>query len=410
MNTAIGTGFATVHESAVEPLVPPVVVESGRTSGFQVTDQIYRGTRYVGRFASSGLAGFKVLGGEAGVRVRVRLSIDNKAVKAWLKDAEGPEGPEGPEGSEDSEGAAGRARLPRLLQIRSQGTLRQCVVLDSREARRRPYATVEFDLAADEVPPDGLLCLEVADVEGWRRTPPSVREAVTGRVMPSSAVGVRIDRVEFGDVPAALGRPLPALVDGVSCEATSLVSAGGVLRGAGPGPRRLSGGIVVVNPPPFGERSAVGRIGLHLGMRGADARPRAQAAAVRRLQGVEGRLPKGRKGVPAAEEGRDRLLGARSLRVRRVVRRKARGVLGRLSAVPYSMAAHLHAMAVDGIVVLDLESGGEIPVRVLREGRQGLRLEFPEPLSSPALVVVSSGARICDRLVPSLVSVSRLAP
>ncbi|WP_449062876.1 hypothetical protein [Planomonospora algeriensis] len=409
MNTAIGTGFATVHESAVEPLIPPVVVESGRTPGFQVTDQVYRGTRYVGRFASSGLAGFKVLGNGTGVRVRVRLSIDNKAVKAWLKEVEGAEGPEGAEGAEGIEGSARRARLPRLLQIRSQGTLRQCVVLDSREARRRPYATVEFDLAADEVPPDGLLCLEVADVEGWRRTPPSVREAAAGRVMPSSAVGVRIDRVEFCDIPAAHESPLPARVDGVSCEETSLISAGGVLRGAGPGPRRLSGGIVVVNPLPLGERSAAGRIGLRLGMRGADARSQLQVAAVQRLQDPQERTPKRAKAVPAVEECHGRSFRTRSLRVHRVVRRKARGVLGRLSAVPYSMAAHLQVMAVGGIVVLDMESGGEIPVRVLREGRQDLRLEFPEPLSSPALVVVSSGARSSDRLVPSLVSVSRLA-
>ncbi|GAA2891958.1 hypothetical protein GCM10010517_56380 [Streptosporangium fragile] len=375
MHTTVGAGFVTEHDRPAPVLVPPVAVESGRSDGFQVADQVYRGTRFVGRFASAGLAGFKVLGTEAGVRVRVVLSLDNKSVVHWRKNVDD---------------CAAASRLPRLIQIRSQGRLRQCVLLDSRSARKRPRATAEFDLAADELPPDGLLCVEAVDAAEWYGTSPRLTDAVRGRIAPSGVTGVRIDRVEFEPVPRTSRRRSTKEFDAVSGEAASLVSLGGVQHGRKPGARRLDSGMIVVNPVPPSAKGS--RVTLCLGARVAG-------------------LPKGGPTRPRVRRGRPGRLGRlrlRAWRVRRAAHARVRGVLSRLTVLAYGLAARIRPVGIPAPLVLSLEDGATIPAGFTREGRRDARLEFPAPLTAPALVVLPADLRLRRRLRLSLISVTRL--
>ncbi|MBB2909522.1 hypothetical protein FHS43_000768 [Streptosporangium becharense] len=373
MHTTIGAGFGTEHDRPLPALVPPAVVESGRTGGLRVTDQVYRGTRFVGRFASSGLAGFKVFGSGPGVRVRVLLSLDNKAITHWRRNVEGREE---------------ASRLPRLIQIRSQGRLRQCVLLDSRSARRRPRATVEFELTADELPRDGLLCVEAVDATEWYGTSPRLTGAVYGRVAPSSVTGVRIDRVEFEPVSRSAAGRFTGVLDATTGEEVSLVSLGGVPYGRKAGARRLDSGLIVVNPmPPSAEP---GRIGLCLGLRvagppkgGGPARPRVRRTRLGRLR-------------------------LRVWRVRRAVHTRIRGVLNRLTAAGHALAARIRPVAVPEPLVLSMEDGRAIPVSFTPQGRRDARLDFLAPLTAPALVVLPAAPRLPRRMRLSLVSVARL--
>jgi hypothetical protein len=158
------SGSATDLDQVILPAIPPVHLTSGQVASLQVTDRLQRGSQIVGRFETSGLAGFKVSAQGRPLRVLVSLSADERSVSGWHS------------------GRAEAATLPRLVQIRSQGRLRQCVLLRGKKA----HARVAFDLTPEEIPDDGLICVEALDITEGDGVCDSVRQAVAGRTRSCS--------------------------------------------------------------------------------------------------------------------------------------------------------------------------------------------------------------------------------
>lgn len=238
------TGARTELDRLVLPAIPPVHLLSGQVSSMQVTDRLHRGSQIVGRFESSGLAGFKVSAQGRQLRVQMTLSMDELSVSGWHTGATGPPSP-----------------LPRLIQIRSQGRLRQCVLLKG----RTPHARVAFDLTPQEIPDDGLICVEALDIMEGEDVCDEVRRVVCGRVQPDGVAGLRLDKIVFEEPPAEDYDP--DTLDGSRCEASSLISGGGLANLGKQGVRVLRSGMFVVNPVLKDTFGSSGRITLRLGTR-----------------------------------------------------------------------------------------------------------------------------------------------
>lgn len=241
-------GSATDLDQVILPAIPPAHVLSGRLAALQVTDRLHRGTQIVGRFETSGLAGFKIAAQGRSLRVRMSLSIDELSVSGWHTGRTDPP-----------------SSLPRLVQIRSQGRLRQCVLLRG----RRAHAQVAFDLAAEEIPDDGLICVEALDITEGDGVCEEVRQAVAGRVIPDGVAGLRIDKIVFEEPPAVDYDP--DTLDGCRCELYSLISGGGLANLNRQGVRLLRSGMFVINPVLPGTFGSSGRITLRLATRAEPA-------------------------------------------------------------------------------------------------------------------------------------------
>ncbi|MCK2213879.1 hypothetical protein MF672_008755 [Actinomadura sp. ATCC 31491] len=221
----ISVGSATDLDQVILPAIPPTHLLSGQIAALQITDRLHRGSQIVGRFETSGLAGFKIAAQGRPLRVRMSLSVDEHSISGWHTGATDPV-----------------STLPRLIQIRSQGLLRQCVLLRG----RRSHAQVAFDLAAEEIPDDGLICVEALDIMEGDGVGPEAREILAGRVIPDGVAGVRIDKIVFEEPPAVDFDP--DQLDGCRCELYSLISAGGLVNLNRQGPRQLRSGMFLVNP------------------------------------------------------------------------------------------------------------------------------------------------------------------
>ncbi|SEG98289.1 hypothetical protein SAMN05444920_111273 [Nonomuraea solani] len=242
------TGPATDLDQVVLPAIPPVHLLSGQVAALQVTDRLHRGSQIVGRFETSGLAGFKVSAQGRPLRVQLALSADERSVSGWHT------------GRTDMTGG-----LPRLLQIRSQGRLRQCVLLRGRKA----HARVAFDLTPEEIPDDGLICVEVLDISEGDGVCDELRQAVSGLVVADGVAGVRLDKVVFEEPPATDFDP--DTLDGSRCELYSLISGGGLANLNRQGVRPLRSGMFVINPVLKDRFGSSGRITLRLGTRAEPA-------------------------------------------------------------------------------------------------------------------------------------------
>nr|WP_055509154.1 hypothetical protein [Nonomuraea pusilla] len=215
---------ATDLDPVVLPAIPPVHLSNGQVATLQVADRLQRGKQIVGRFETSGLAGFKIAGQGRALRVKMALSMDDVSVSGW------------------HDGKIAGPALPRFVQIRSQGRLRQCVVLKG----RNPHARVAFDLAADEIPDDGLICVEALDITEGDGISQDVRDALRGRVAQDGVAGLRLDKIVFEEPPEKDFDP--DTLDGCRCETSSFISAGGLANVNRQGPRILRCGMLVVNP------------------------------------------------------------------------------------------------------------------------------------------------------------------
>ncbi|MEV0379256.1 hypothetical protein [Nonomuraea sp. NPDC050643] len=241
------TGPATELDQVVLPAIPPVHLLSGQVPALQVTDRLHRGSQIVGRFETSGLAGFKVAAQGRPLRVSLSLSADERSVSGWHT------------------GRTDVAAPPRLLQIRSQGRLRQCVLLRGKKA----HARVAFDLSPEEIPDDGLICIEALDITEGDGVCDELRQAVSGRVGADGVAGVRLDKVVFEEPPAVDYDP--DTLDGSRCELYSLISGGGLANLNRQGVRLLRSGMFVVNPVLKDRFGSSGRITLRLGTRAEPA-------------------------------------------------------------------------------------------------------------------------------------------
>ncbi|NRQ30720.1 hypothetical protein HII36_02560 [Nonomuraea sp. NN258] len=259
MSNTLIPGTATGFDRLVAPAEPPVTFTGGQEPALKAVDQLHRGVHIVGRFANSGLAGFKVAARGRRLRVKVVMTVDAASVRGWQH-------------GEELDAAARPGKcLPRLVQVRSQGRLRQCLMLAGGGEVRRGVAV--FDLLPDETPDDGLICVEALDVTEGRDVSGAFRTAVAGAVGDDGVAGLRIDSVEFaeceGERAAALDPldPLDRTLDGSRCEASSLVSSGGLAGLDRQGPRPLRSRMLVVNPVPPGMFGSGGVLTLRLGCR-----------------------------------------------------------------------------------------------------------------------------------------------
>ncbi|WP_211370510.1 hypothetical protein [Nonomuraea turkmeniaca] len=316
---------ATGFDTAVQPGHVPMDISSGQAAEVQAADHFHRGVQIVGRFERSGLVGLKVAEADHALRVNVSLSVDELSARSWH-----------PKGETD----AGEKVLPRLIQVRAQGRLRQCLLLKSGGALKR--GTVVFDLMPDEVPADGLLCIEVLDVTEGTGVPETLRGAVAGSIMDDGVAGLRIDRVRLGEIPD--DDVTRTTMDASRCERSSLISSGGLANLKRRGGRSLSTGMFVVNPVPQGVFGSGGDLTIRLGHRA---------------------------GAPARRETR--------AWPRRIAWHRARRDR-RMSAAPN----------VDQI--LSIHNGDEVPV-AQSEGGDITELRLRAPAESPLLVTVAPAAR-----------------
>ena len=179
----IGSWFGTDFDAPATVLQLPADVSSGRDPGVCIVDQVVRGAAIVGRVTGDfGAVALRVTGGTP-LRVTVAVHLDEVATRWWSDRVRPPR--HSPE-------------RPRLVLLRAQGVVRGAALLARRQGWRGAggaRATVEFDLAAEEVDRDGLLVVELADAPtpAWAE----------GRVSPRGALGLRIDRISARPQPVA---------------------------------------------------------------------------------------------------------------------------------------------------------------------------------------------------------------
>lgn len=348
MTTTLLTGPATELDEVIVPLSPPIEVFGGQAAALQVADQFHRGKQILGRFERSGLVGFKVAARGRWLRVKVALALDETSFPGWHLD-----------------GRAQASRLPqRLIQVRAQGRLRQCVLLKGGPGIKSGQAV--FDLLPEEVPDDGLVCVEILDITEGRGVSPEVREAVTGSVMAGGTAGLRIDSVAFEEVPEPKGAQQGEELDAARCELLSLISSGGLANLNRRGARPMRSGLFVVNPVPFGVFGSGGRLTIRLGSR------------------VDLSI-----GRPVT--ARDRVL------MRRVLRR----VGGEARRLRHATREALCTAAPTVTQIMSVQDGVlHLPTRATAGNT--LELDLPAPLTSPLLV--QSTCR--QGAIPALVSVA----
>lgn len=203
-------GMGTEFDRPAPQLAVPGAVTSGRQPELRLDDGLTRGDGVVGRFeASPALVAVKLGPVRTPVTVTLRLVADEDTSAWWERRVPEPVLPRLPHG-------------PRLLRVRSQGATRGAVVLARRtqDFQLRTRARFTFRLTPDELPDDGLLIVELADVT---RTLPDSLAAVCP---PHAAVGVRLDAIEV--TAATASEEMPAgTVDGATAERLGLVATGG---------------------------------------------------------------------------------------------------------------------------------------------------------------------------------------
>ncbi|MBF8187598.1 hypothetical protein ITP53_18025 [Nonomuraea sp. K274] len=237
-------GSGTDLDQVILPAIPPAHLNSGRIAALQVADRLRRGSQIVGRFETSALLGFKVSAQGRALRVHMSLSVDDLSVSGWHTGNTEPQ-----------------STLPRLIQIRSQGRLRQCVLLKG----RRSHARVAFDLAPEEIPDDGLICVEALDIREGDGISSELRDAVSDRVAPDGVAGVRLDKVVLEEPPAVDFDP--DTLDAGRCEFYTLISSGGLVNLNRRGVRPLRTGMFVLNPVMRDRFGSAGRITFTLATR-----------------------------------------------------------------------------------------------------------------------------------------------
>ena len=187
---AIGTWFATDFDEVRAALDLPASVAGGQGPAVHLVDQVVRGVEIVGRVTGdSGAVAIRTTTTDHRVRVSVKLSLDDVATY-WWADRVKP--------------APGTPERPRLVLVRSQGSIRGAAVLARRQGRlraRTAAATVEFDLSPADLAADGLLVVELS---GPGPLPPWA----AGHLSDRGAIGLRIDRITVTPV-APPPAPLP---------------------------------------------------------------------------------------------------------------------------------------------------------------------------------------------------------
>ncbi|RIV34336.1 hypothetical protein [Micromonospora radicis] len=227
--TATGARFATEFDEPPTPRGLPAVFSRGGDPDVLVADRMTRGTGILGRIqAASGAVMLKVRTDGRPVRVRVDLHVDSAAQASWSRAATP---------------GRGERELPRLVMVRAQGTARAAVLINRQRGRLRmveAHAWVEFDLGPDEMGPDELLIIELAD--------PAVPRWAEPAFSPLAPIGVRINEVEV-TARADADETAATTVTGPAAQLAGLASAGGLVGARGRTEGRPRTRFVVVNVP-----------------------------------------------------------------------------------------------------------------------------------------------------------------
>jgi hypothetical protein len=166
-------------------------VSSGQDSALRLADGMVRGHAVVGRCSADRCAlAFKVGGGGRPLRLRLTLATDPDTSAWWNDRSPFPE-------------PHGGGCLPRALAVLAQGTPRAAVLLPIVSPQARLQVTLH--VAADEIPVDGLLVLEITDLATHLPEWPAAHFA------PYGVIGVRIDHIEIDESPDPDPLALPEL-------------------------------------------------------------------------------------------------------------------------------------------------------------------------------------------------------
>jgi hypothetical protein len=162
-------------------------VTSGQDPGVCIVDQVVRGDGIVGRLTGDAGAVAVKVRAAGPLRVTVVIGLDENSTRWWCSRVRPPRH---------------AAERPRLVQIRAHGMVRGAALLARRQGWRRAAsatATVEFDLDAGEMDDDGVLMVELTE-------PPSP-PWTEGRLSPSGAIGLLIDRITVRPRPPSAVHP-----------------------------------------------------------------------------------------------------------------------------------------------------------------------------------------------------------
>jgi hypothetical protein len=184
--------FDTDYDPPLRTLTDPADVRSGQDSSLRVVDGLVRGRMVIGRCFADTYIALKVAATGRPLRLRLTLFADAETTKMWQARSRSPKS--------DTAG-----ELPRALAILVQGRPRAAALMPI-QATGKLHITM--DVAADDVPADGLLTVGVTDLAthlpGWPTDP----------FAPLGVIGVRVDRIAIEDasvpVPVAPPAPVPA--------------------------------------------------------------------------------------------------------------------------------------------------------------------------------------------------------
>lgn len=385
-------GMDTEFDRPAARLAVPGAVTSGRGPELRLDDGLTRGDGVVGRFeASPALVAVKLAPVRGDVTVTVRLAADEDTAAWWERRV--PE--------------SVRPRLPhepRLLRVRSQGRTRGAVVLARRpwDFALRGRVRFAFRLTPDELPDDGILIVELADLT--RDLPESLAAALA----PHAAVGVRVDAIDVTEADAAEPGKSSGTVDGGTAERLGLVATGG---GSDVGSVPVRGGFFAVLPAASGSVTWQLRAGL-VRDAGPDPVLPEPGPPIPRRAPNEPPLSTREKAVAVARHEADALRADLRLRGRHVT---ARGLRKATRPIHGALAPHLRDDLLErGLLqacVLPLEDGPAVPCRVSAGPGGQVSLTCDAPPEVPAVVDLTqataaasavaraTGARLCWHLV-----------
>ncbi|MBO0826808.1 MAG: hypothetical protein J2P24_03420 [Streptosporangiales bacterium] len=383
-------GMGTEFDRPAPRLDVPGAVTSGRQPVLLLDDGLTRGDGVVGRFeASPALVAVKLAPVRAPVTVTLRLVADEDTSEWWERRVPESVLPRLPHG-------------PRLLRVRSQGATRGAVVLARRpqDFQLRTRVRFTFQLTPDELPDDGMLIVELADVT--RDLP----ESLAGTLAPHPAVGVRLDAVEVA--PSTETPAVDGTIDGVAAERLGLVGTGGPPSGA---LLSVRDGFFTVPPT----RSGVVTWQLRASMvrdAGPDPVPPQPGPAIPRRAPGEPPLSTRDKAIAVARHEADALRADVRRRGRHVAVRALRKATG---PVHRTLTPRLHADLFDrGLIrarLVPLEDGPVVPCRVTAGSGGRVSVSCQAPPAGPAVVDLThatadvsalaraTGGRLCWHLV-----------
>jgi hypothetical protein len=216
-------------EPGDRPTPLPAVLSSGKDPALQLADGFVRGRRMLGRCRTSPVALGIKMGPVAGpLRFTIEFILD-KITPEWSAEHAAPTTPSPTSGPDE------RGEQPRLLLIHAQRRLRGAIVLRSHPEHRPVRAEISLELAAAEIPADGLVLLEIWGYREWPAA--AAQPAQRHDLAPFGAVGVGITTLTVSPASFRTSHPY-----GSSAEpATVATMDGGLLVvNAASGPTRIT--------------------------------------------------------------------------------------------------------------------------------------------------------------------------